>query len=50
MSYSLTFSPYRGVNTPRLGYENQAANDVQGNNLYSEIHTKRIITLEEQNV
>ena len=34
------FSPYRAVNTPRLGYTNQSVNAVQGNNrcLFSDPH------------
>jgi hypothetical protein len=32
LSYISTFSPYRAVNTLRLGYKNQSVNAVQGNN------------------
>jgi len=37
-------SPYRAVNTPRLGYENQSVNAVLGNNrcLFSDPHKPQI--------
>ena len=36
----IDFSPYRAVNTLRLGYKNQSVNVVQGNNrcLFSDPH------------
>jgi hypothetical protein len=33
MHHSYTFSPYRAVNTLRLGYKIHSVNDVWGNNL-----------------
>jgi len=45
------FSPYRAVNTLRLGYTNQSVNVVQGNiGFCSQIHTKHLNTLNGQNV
>jgi len=40
MNYSKTSSPYRAVNTLRLGYRNQSVNAVYGNNrcLFSDPH------------
>jgi hypothetical protein len=32
LNYIQRFSPYRAVNTLRLGYKNQSVNAVQGNN------------------
>jgi len=52
LKYIKTPSPYRAVNTLRLGYNNQSVNAVQGNNrcLFWDPHTKHINTVCGQNV
>jgi len=41
------YSPYRAVNTPRLGYTNQSVNTAQGNNrcLFSDPHNTHKYTV-----